>query len=96
VTFYEGSLPEDRPEEYRRDSPLHNADAVRTPVLLIQGTEDFLPVKLVRDFRKAVEATETPVEMLVFKNEGHSLTLPSSKLIAAQQQIAWFRKYLIP
>ncbi len=96
VTFYEGSLPEERPEEYRRDSPLHNADAVKTPVLLIQGTEDFLPVRLVRDFRKAVEATETPVEMLVFKNEGHSLTLPSSKLIAAQQQIAWFRKYLIP
>ena len=96
VTFYEGNLPEDGPDEYRRDSPLHNADAVKTPVLLIQGTEDFLPVRLVRDFRKAVEATETPVEMLVFKNEGHSLTLPSSKLIAAQQQIAWFRKYLIP
>ena len=96
VTFYEGSLPEDRPEEYRRDSPLHNAHAVKTPVLLIQGTEDFLPVRLVRHFRKAVEATETPVEMLVFKNEGHSLSLPSSKLIAAQQQIAWFRKYLIP
>jgi dipeptidyl aminopeptidase/acylaminoacyl peptidase len=96
VTFYEGNLPEDRPEEYRRDSPLHNADAVRTPVLLMQGTEDFLPVKLVRDFRKAVDATETPVELLVFKNEGHSLTLPESKLFAAQQQIAWFRKYLSP
>ena len=94
VTFYEGNLPEGRPEEYRRDSPLHNAGAVRTPVLLIQGTEDFLPVKLVRDFRNTVEATRTPVEMLVFKNEGHSLTLPSSKLYAAQQQIAWFRKYL--
>lgn len=94
VTFYEGSLPEDRPEEYRRDSPLSNANKVRTPVLLMQGTEDFLPVKLVRDFRNAVAATETPVEMLVFKNEGHSLTLPSSKLYAAQQQIAWFRRYL--
>ena len=96
VTFYEGSLPEDRPEEYRRDSPLHNADAVRTPVLLMQGTEDFLPVKLVREFREAVAATETPVELLVFKNEGHSLTLPESKLFAAQQQIVWFRKYLKP
>ena len=94
VTFYEGSLPEDRPEEYRRDSPLSNADMVRTPVLLMQGTEDFLPVKLVRDFRSAVAATETPVELLVFKNEGHSLSLPSSKLYAAQQQIAWFRRYL--
>ena len=96
VTFYEGSLPEDRPEEYRRDSPLSNADMVRTPVLLMQGTEDFLPVKLVRDFRNAVVATETPVELLVFKNEGHSLSLPSSKLYAAQQQIAWFRRYLGP
>ena len=96
VTFYEGSLPADRPEEYRRDSPLHNADAVKTPVLLMQGMEDFLPVELVRDFRNAVESTGTPVELLVFKDEGHSLTLPSSKLFAAQQQIAWFRKYLSP
>jgi dipeptidyl aminopeptidase/acylaminoacyl peptidase len=94
VTFYEGSLPADRPEEYRRDSPLHSAEAVRRPVLLMQGTEDFLPVKLVRDFRNAVGATETPVELLVFKNEGHSLTLPENKLYAAQQQIAWFRRYL--
>jgi dipeptidyl aminopeptidase/acylaminoacyl peptidase len=96
VTFYEGSLPVDRPEEYRRDSPLHNASMVRTPVLLMQGAEDFLPVKLVREFRNAVAATETPVELLVFKNEGHGLSLPESKLYAAQQQIAWFRKYLHP
>ena len=96
VTYYEGSLPEARPEEYRRDSPLQHADAVRTPVLLIQGTEDFLPVKLVREFRKAVEAAGTPVKMLVFKDEGHGLTLPSSKLFAAQQQISWFRRYLNP
>ena len=96
VTFYEGSLPAERPEEYQRDSPLFNAEAVQTPVLLMQGTEDFLPVKLVRDFREAVEATGTPVEMLVFRNEGHALSLPSSKLFAAQAQIEWFRNYLNP
>ena len=96
VTFYEGSVPEGQPEEYRRDSPLHSAKAVRTPVLLMQGTEDFLPVKLVRDFRAAVAKTGTPVELLAFKNEGHSLTLSESKLFAAQQQITWFRKYLSP
>ena len=96
VTFYEGSVPANRPDEYRRDSPLHSADGVQTPVLLMQGLEDFLPVKLVRDFRKAVESTETPVELLVFRNEGHTLSLPSNKLFAAQQQIAWFRKYVNP
>jgi dipeptidyl aminopeptidase/acylaminoacyl peptidase len=96
VTFYEGSVPTDRPDEYRRDSPLHSAAAVRTPVLLMQGTDDFLPVNLVRDFRKDVESAGTPVELLVFKKEGHTLTLPESKLFAAQQQITWFRKYLRP
>ena len=35
-------------------------------------------------------------QMLAFKNKGHRLTLPESKLVAAQQQIAWFRKYLSP
>ena len=96
VTFYEGGVPDSRPDEYRKDSPLHQAGSVKTPLLLMQGTEDFLPVNLVREFRNAVTATETPVELLVFKNEGHSLTLPESKLIAAQQQIAWFWKYLVP
>lgn len=96
VTFYEDGVPEGRPDEYRRDSPIHQAGSVKTPLLLIQGTEDFLPVKLVREFRNAVYVTDTPVELLVFKNEGHSLTLPSSRLYAAQQQIAWFRKYLSP
>ena len=79
-----------------RASPLQHADAVWTPVLLIQGTEDFLPVRLVHEFRKAVAATETSIKMLVFKNEGHGLSLPSTKLVAAQEQIAWFRNYLSP
>jgi dipeptidyl aminopeptidase/acylaminoacyl peptidase len=96
VSFYEGSLPEERPEEYRRDSPLYNATAVKTPVLLMHGMEDFLPVELVRDFHRAIESTGTHVELLLITNEGHTFTLPASKIFAAQKQIAWFRKYLHP
>ena len=94
VDVYEGSLPADRPQEYHRDSPLYNADAVRTPLLLMHGTEDFLPVKVVREFRDEVSANETPVHLLIFKNEGHSLEQAASRSVAAQQQIAWFREYL--
>ena len=96
VDTYQGALPKDEPEEYRRDSPLYSADRVKTPLLLFHGVDDFLPIKLVMEFRKGVAGTETPVELLVFKNEGHELSLPESKLVAAQQQIAWFRKYLSP
>lgn len=94
VDTYQGALPKDEPEEYHRDSPLYASDRVKTPLLLFHGTDDFLPIKLVKEFRKGVVATETPVELLVFKHEGHDLSLPESRLVAAQQQIAWFRKYL--
>jgi len=95
VGYYQGALPADRPDEYRRDSPLYNADQIKTPLLLFHGTDDnLLPIKLVRDFRKEVEAAGVPVEFLAFKNEGHGLSFPSSNLVAAQEQIAWFRKYL--
>lgn len=94
VDTYQGALPKDEPEEYRRDSPLYASDRVKTPLLLFHGTDDFLPIKLVKEFRKGVVATETPVELLIFKHEGHDLSLPESRLVAAQQQIAWFRKYL--
>jgi dipeptidyl aminopeptidase/acylaminoacyl peptidase len=95
VGFYEGALPSDRPDEYRRDSPLYNADQIKTPLLLFHGIDDKeLPIKPVRDFRKEVDAVGAPVEFLAFKNEGHGLSLPASNLVAAQEQIAWFRKYL--
>ena len=94
VEYYQGALPEDGQVEYQRDSPLYNAAKVKTPLLLLHGTDDFLPIKLVRKFRKGVASTETPVQLLIFKNEGHSLSLPASRLVAAQQQIVWFRKYL--
>jgi dipeptidyl aminopeptidase/acylaminoacyl peptidase len=96
VTYMEGSLPTDRQEEYRRDSPFYGASRIRTPLLLFHGRDDNLPFKIVRDFRNGINEDTTPIRMLVFKNEGHSLVLPSSRLTAAQHQIAWFREYLLP
>jgi dipeptidyl aminopeptidase/acylaminoacyl peptidase len=96
VTYMEGSIPAEQIEEYRRDSPYYLASQVKTPLLLFHGRDDNLPFQLVRDFRNGIDDDMTPVRMLVFKNEGHTLSSPSSRLIAAQEQIVWFRKYLNP
>lgn len=96
VTFMEGSVPTDQPDEYRRDSPFYSASRVKTPLLLFHGRDDNLPFKIVRDFRNGIDEDTIPIKMLVFKNEGHTLASSSSRLTAAQQQIAWFRKYLVP
>jgi dipeptidyl aminopeptidase/acylaminoacyl peptidase len=96
VTYLEGSVPAEQPDEYRRDSPVYSASKIKTPLLLFHGEDDDLPFEIVRDFRNGIDDEITPIEMLVFKNEGHSLSFSSSRLIAAQHQIVWFRKYLRP
>jgi dipeptidyl aminopeptidase/acylaminoacyl peptidase len=94
VTILEGTLPADGPEEYERDSPVSHGSDVKTPVLLFHGMEDALPISVVRDFRRGITEAQTPVTMFAFRGEGHQLEHAGSRLFAAQQQIAWFRKYL--
>jgi dipeptidyl aminopeptidase/acylaminoacyl peptidase len=94
VAYMEGSVPTDQPDEYRRDSPYYSAAKVKTPLLLFHGKDDQLPFQIVRDFRNGIDDKTIPVKMLLFRNEGHSLSSSTSRLIAAQEQIAWFRKYL--
>ena len=94
ISYVEGSTPDDGLPEYRRDSPLQRADRIRTPLLLFHGEDDFLDIQLVRDFHNLVAADGTPVTMLAFQQEGHTLSSPANRSTAAQCQIDWFRKYL--
>src|SRR3712207_6343790 len=94
VTYWEGRVPATDPAEYTADSPLSQAAKVRTPLLLMHGGKDTLPVSVVGDFRDTIVTTGTPVELITFKNEGHSLSQPSSRMAAAQAQIRWFQRYL--
>jgi dipeptidyl aminopeptidase/acylaminoacyl peptidase len=94
VTYVEGRLPSESRFEYRQDSPLQRAARIRTPLLLFHAAEDFLPVALARDFHDQIAATGSPVTLLVFEQEGHTLSLPTSRYLAGQCQIVWFRRYL--
>ena len=94
ISFLEGRTPIDQLREYQRDSPSFNASRVRTPVLIFDGTEDFLPYTLSQNFHDAVNAAGTPSDFLLFSGEGHGLRAPSSEFVAGQAQINWFRRYL--
>lgn len=96
VTYWEGRTPETDPAEYAADSPNANAAKIRTPLLLLHGANDQIPASTVAAFGDRIAATGTPVELIIFKDEGHGLSLPSNKMAAAQAQIKWFEKYLAP
>ncbi|HEU5089690.1 MAG TPA: prolyl oligopeptidase family serine peptidase, partial [Roseiflexaceae bacterium] len=82
--------------EFQADSPIYNANRIRTPLLLFKGTGDFLPVTQDENLLKLVQDRGVPARMVKFAGEGHGLSNSENELYAAQEQIAWFRQYLHP
>jgi dipeptidyl aminopeptidase/acylaminoacyl peptidase len=94
IGYLMGWTVEEDPAEYTRDSPLLNAEKVRTSLLIFAGTRDFLPYTISGQYHDAVAETGTPVDFLVFAGEGHGLDLLSSQYVAGEAQLLWFRQYL--
>ena len=94
LSYLEGRPPTTDPDEYKRDSPIYNATQIRTPLLIFDGTFDFLPVTISGNLHDQVAANKTTVKFLKFRGEGHGLHAKSSQTTAAQAQISWFRQYL--
>ena len=94
LSYLEGRPPTTDPDEYKRDSPIYNATQIRTPLLIFDGTFDFLPVTISGNLHDQVAANKTTVKFLKFRGEGHGLHAKNSQTTAAQAQIAWFRQYL--
>lgn len=82
------------PEEYQQDSPFYNASRVKAAVLSFHGTNDFLPITQNENVHLQLVQRGVPARMLRFAGAGHGLALPDWQLIAAQEQIQWFRTYL--
>jgi dipeptidyl aminopeptidase/acylaminoacyl peptidase len=94
VSYLMGRSPTIDPMEFLRDSPLFESDVVRTPTLVFHGEQDYLPVNIAETFHKEIETGGAPARMLRFAAEGHGLAEPENQLLAAQEQIQWFRTHL--
>ena len=96
MPFIQGPLtPYTNPQEYQDDSPSYNVDQMIAPVLTFHGTTDFLPITLNENLHQQLLDQDVPAQMIRFIGEGHGLRAPSSQLYAAQEQLDWFRTYLV-
>jgi acetyl esterase/lipase len=100
VKLFRGTETE-KPELYRKASPIFYVSRESPPLLLAHGDEDDLvpfvqSVRMAEAYRKA----SVPVEMIAVKNAGHDFEPAGSGAIAPsvdeihQQTIAFFRRYL--
>ena len=92
--YLEGRTPSEDWPEWERDSPVYNASSVRTPTLIFDGTEDFLPYQRSQDFYNGIGAAGTTTDFYLFEGEDHGFSFLSSQLVATQAQIEWFRRFL--
>ncbi|MEM8530894.1 MAG: prolyl oligopeptidase family serine peptidase [Chloroflexota bacterium] len=96
LPFLQGpATPYTHPQEYQDDSPSYNVDQMIAPVLTFHGTDDFLPITLNANLHQQLVDQEVPARMIRFIGEGHGLANPASQVYAAQEQLAWFRTYLV-
>ncbi len=73
--------PETEPEFLDARSPLHRADAIRCPMLIAQGAND--PRVKQAESEQIVAALRergTPVEYMLFEDEGHGFARPENRL----------------
>jgi dipeptidyl aminopeptidase/acylaminoacyl peptidase len=81
----------------RKISPLFHADQIARPLIVLQGEND--PRVLKQESEEIVAAARqrgTPVEYLIFPNEGHGFARKESQAKAYQAVLVFLDKYLAP
>jgi dipeptidyl aminopeptidase/acylaminoacyl peptidase len=76
---------------YRARSPVHAADRITSPVLLVQGLDDkVVPATQTQLMAKALIRTGIPHRYLAFQGEGHGLRRPSSMQRALEAELSLY------
>ena len=95
---YEHTLVGPYPEQadlYRERSPVHAADRITTPMLVLQGAEDHVvPVSQAKLIVAALEGNRVPYAYLLFDGEGHGFRKSDSIVRAFQAELSFYAQVL--
>jgi dienelactone hydrolase len=88
-----GSLDRDR-SFLESISPINHVNAIKAPVLIFAGQNDpRVPVEQSESFAAALESRHVPVDLVVFGNEGHSVTQRDNRLDMYSRIVDFLKKY---
>ena len=84
------------PEFLRTISPIHKADRIRAPLLVIQGDHDVrVPQEESEQIVETVRRNEGVVEYIVFPEEGHGIQRLPHRLELARRTVAFLDEHLV-
>jgi len=89
-----GSLERDR-ELLENISPIHKADRIATPLMVIHGANDpRVPIGEAEQIVSSLRERGRPVELLRFEDEGHGLVKLRNRLVAYPRVAAFLERHL--
>ena len=92
--FAMGGPPWQQPERYRAGSPVLYADKVQTPLMLVHGDLDFIPIQQAEEFFTALYRQDKRVTLLRYDGEGHGISNRANVLDLWQRLANWLAETL--
>ena len=90
-----GSYPWTDPQMYATQSPLFQADKIKTPLLLLHGkTDDNVPPGESRQLFTALKILGRPVELIEIEKQGHHILDYKKRILWQKTILAWFDLHL--
>jgi dipeptidyl aminopeptidase/acylaminoacyl peptidase len=80
-------------DHYRRNSPLSYVDRVQTPLMIIHGDIDVVPITEPEMFFKALVMQRKPAEFVRYWGEGHGNRTPVNFRDGFQRMFAWYDQW---
>jgi dipeptidyl aminopeptidase/acylaminoacyl peptidase len=88
---------EENREKWDRISPFFKLENVKTPTLIVGGEHDWnVPILNSEQLFIALKRQGVPATLVVYPDEGHSLSVPSYEKDLYERYFAWFKKYVNP
>ena len=91
-----GGPPWKEPDRYRENSAIHRAHKVETPLMLIHGELDFIPIQQSEEFFTALFRQDKRVRFLRYAGEGHTISDRANVLDLWQQIEKWLAETMPP
>jgi dipeptidyl aminopeptidase/acylaminoacyl peptidase len=81
-------------ERYLRNSPYVHADKVTTPLLMIHGDVDVMPLSQAEQFFIALNRLGKRAKLVRYLGEGHVVESPGNTIDLWEHILNWFDEYL--
>lgn len=94
LPFFGASVYDD-PRVYAKSSPIEFIRNAKTPTLVLHGERDSeVPTPQGYEFWHALKTLGVPTRLVIYADEGHSITRPENQRDIVKRSEAWFEEYL--